>query len=59
VLLQIQVALVVQDPVEDEPRVPVGALDRRAVERRVVVGDEGIELQREVAEPGAEVDPKV
>jgi hypothetical protein len=44
VLFQVQVAFVVQDPVEDEPRVPVGALDRRAIERRIVVGDEGIEL---------------
>ena len=53
VLLQLQVALVVAEPVEHERRVPVGAFDRRAVERRVVVGDEGIELQGEVAEPGA------
>ena len=53
VLLQLQVALVVEEPVEHERRVPVGAFDRHAVERRVVVGDEGIELQGEVAEPGA------
>ena len=33
VLLQIQVAFVVQEPVEHERRVPVGAFDRRAVER--------------------------
>lgn len=52
-LLQVQVALVVQQPVECEGGVAVGAFDRRAVERRVVVGDEGVELQGEVAEPGA------
>jgi hypothetical protein len=53
VLFQLQVALVVAEAVEHERRVAVGAFDGHAVERRVVVGDEGIELQREVAEPGA------
>ena len=52
-LLQLQVALVVKEPIEHKRRFPVGAFDWRAVERRVVVGDEGIELQGEVAEPGA------
>ena len=35
----------VEHAVEHEGRVAVGALDRAAVERRVVVGDEGIELE--------------
>jgi hypothetical protein len=53
VLLQLQLALVVEQPIEHERRVPVGAFDGRAVEGRVVVRDEGIELQGEVAEAGA------
>ena len=36
--------------VEHEGRVAVGALDRAAVERGIVVGDEGVELEREALE---------
>ena len=53
VLFEVEVALVVEHAVEHEGRVAVGALDRAAVERGVVVGDEGIELEREVVEAGA------
>ena len=53
VLLEFQVALVVQESVENERGVAVGALDRGAVERRVVVCDKGVELKREVAKLGA------
>ena len=53
VLFEVEVALVVEHAVEHEGRVAVGALDRAAVERRVVVGDEGVELEREVVEAGA------
>ena len=45
VLFEIEVALVVEDAVEHEGRVAVGALDRAAVERGVVVCDEGVELE--------------
>ena len=47
VLFEVEVALVVEHAVEHEGRVAVGALDRAAVERGVVVGDEGVELERE------------
>ena len=50
VLFEVEVALVVEHAVEHEGRVAVGALDRTAVERGVVVGDEGVELEREVVE---------
>ena len=40
----------VEHAVEHEGRVAVGALDGAAVERGVVVGDEGVELEREVVE---------
>ena len=53
VLFEVEVALVVEDAVEHEGRVAVGALDRAAVERGVVVGDEGVELEREVVEARA------
>ena len=53
VLFEVEVALVVKHAVEHEGRVAVGALDRTAVERGVVVGDEGVELEREVVEAGA------
>ena len=43
----------VEHAVEHEGRVAVGALDRAAVERGVVVGDEGVELEGEVVEAGA------
>ena len=46
VLFEVEVALVVEHAVEHEGRVAVGALDRAAVERGVVVGDEGVELER-------------
>ena len=39
VLFEVEVALVVEHAVEHEGRVAVGALDRAAVERSVVVGD--------------------
>ena len=45
VLFEVEVALVVEHAVEHEGRVAVGALDRAAVERGVVVGDEGVELR--------------
>ena len=48
VLFEVEVALVVEHAVEHEGRVAVGALDRSAVERGVVVGDEGVELEREI-----------
>ena len=51
VLLELQVALVVQPPVQDGCRVPIRALDGRAEERGVVVGDEAVELECDVAEP--------
>ena len=44
-----EVALVVEHAVEHEGRVAVGALDRTAVERGVVVGDEGVELEGDEA----------
>ena len=50
VLFEVEVALVVEHAVEHEGRVAVGALDRSAVERGVVVGDEGVELEREIVE---------
>ena len=53
VLFEVEVALVVEHAVEHEGRVAVGALDRAAVERGVVVGDEGVELEREVVEAHA------
>ena len=53
VLFEVEVALVVEHAVEHEGRVAVGALDRAAVEPRVVVGDEGVELECEVVETGA------
>ena len=53
VLFQIKVAFVVQHAVENEGGVAVGAFDGSAVKRRVVVSDEGIELQGEVIEAGA------
>ncbi len=53
VLFEVEVALVVEHAVEHEGRVAVGALDRAAVERGVVVGDERVELEREVVEAGA------
>ena len=53
VLFEVEVALVVEHAVEHEGRVAVGALDRAAVERGVVVGDEGVELEREVVEARA------
>ena len=43
----------VEHAVEHEGCVAVGALDRTAVERGVVVGDEGVELKGEVVEAGA------
>ena len=51
VLLDLEVALVVKEPVQDGRRVPIRALDGRAEKRGVVVGDEAIELKREIAEP--------
>ena len=53
VLFEVEVALVVEHAVEHEGRVAVGALDRAAVERGVVIGDEGVELEREVVKAGA------
>ena len=53
VLFEVEVALVVEHAVEHEGRVAVRALDRAAVERGVVVGDEGVELEREVVEARA------
>jgi hypothetical protein len=50
VLVELELALVVEQPIEHERRVAVGAFDRHAVEGRVVVGNEGVELKREVAE---------
>ena len=41
----------VEHAVEHERGVAVGAFDGAAVERRVVVGDERVELEREVIEP--------
>ena len=51
VLLELEVALVVKEPVQDGRRVPIRALDGRAEEGGVVVGDEAVELKREIAEP--------
>ena len=51
VLLEREVALVVEEAVQDGGRVPIRALDGRAEERGVVVGDETVELEGEVAEP--------
>ena len=45
-LLDLELAFVVQEAVEDKGRVTVGALDGQTVERRVVVSDEGVKLQR-------------
>ena len=53
VLFEVEVALVVEHAVEHEGRVAVGALDGATVERGVVVGDEGVELEREVVEARA------
>ena len=44
VLVEFQVALVVQESVENERGIAVGALDRGAVERRVVVCDKSVDL---------------
>ena len=52
-LLEVEVAFVVEHAVEHEQCVAVGAFDRTAVERGIVVGDEGVELQREVVKAGA------
>ena len=53
-LLRIDLGLVVEEPIQNVGCVPFralrGALDRGAVEGRVVVGDEGVELQRVVAQ---------
>ena len=49
-LLRIDLGLVVEDPIQNVGCVPFRALDRGAVEGRVVVGDEGVELQRVVAQ---------
>ena len=51
VLLELEVALVVKEPVQDGRCVPIRALDGRAEEGGVVVGDEAVELKREIAEP--------
>jgi len=45
-LFDLELALVVQEAVENEGGVAVGALDGQTVERRVVVSDEGVKLQR-------------
>ena len=49
-LLRIDLGLVVEEPIQNVGCVPFRALDRGAVEGRVVVGDEGVELQRVVAQ---------
>src|SRR5215467_14444852 len=46
VFLGIQVGLVIEQPVEDVGGIALGALDRYGVEWRVIVGNEGVELQR-------------
>ena len=49
VRFEVEVALVGEHAVEHDGRVAVGALDRAAVERGVVVvGDEGVALEREI-----------
>lgn len=53
VLLKVKVAHVIENAVEHESRVAVRAFDRTAVEPSVIVGDEGIELEREVNKPRA------
>ncbi len=52
-LFDLELALVVQQAVEHKGRVPVGTLDRQAVEGSVIIGDEGVKLQGEVAEASA------
>ena len=54
VLFEVEVALMVEHVVEHEGRVAVGVLDRSAVERCVVVGDEGVELESSMSMPVSE-----
>jgi hypothetical protein len=48
-LFDFELALVVQQAVENEGCVAVGALDWQTIERSVVISDERVELQREIA----------
>ena len=52
-LFEVEVAPVVEHAVEHEGRVAIGALDRAACRRGVAVGDEGVELERDVVEARA------
>ena len=52
-LFDLELALVVKQTVEYEGSITVGALNRQAVEERVVIGHEGVKFQGEVAESGA------
>ena len=53
VLFDLELALVVKQTVQHEGGITIGALNLQAVERRVVIGHEGVKLQGEVAESGA------
>src|SRR5918992_966133 len=53
VLFEIQICLVIQQAVQNERGVAVCTLDRHGIVRRVVIGEEGVKLQREVPDPGA------
>jgi hypothetical protein len=53
VLFDFELALVVQQAIEDEGRVAVGELDWQTVKSGVVIGDEGVKLQRELAKARA------
>src|ERR1700722_332362 len=53
VLFDLELALVVKQTVQHKGGITIGALNRQAVERRVVIGHEGVKLQGEVAESGA------
>ena len=53
VFFEVELGFVVEQSVEEKGCAPVSALDGSAVEGGVVVGDEGVELQGEMAESGA------
>jgi hypothetical protein len=49
-LLDLQIAFVVEKVVKHESRIAVGAFDGHAVEGSLIVREEGIEFESEVAE---------
>ena len=52
-LFDLELVFIVKQTVEYEGGITVGALNRQAVEGGVVIGNESVKLQGEVAESGA------